>query len=524
MKITTTLTVLLTLTFCTAFGQQTNYLMNSTLTQINDCSGFFLDSGGGSGNYGSNEQFTTTICPQGNAGTHIQLIFSGPQLTPGDELCFYDGTSTASPSLGCASDFVPGAAFIIQATAPNLSGCLTITFNSDFIGEAGGWSADINCIAACQTILSVIADTDPIIDPVDTGYIDICPGDRVFFTGRGEYPQNGAVYSHSDFTSQFEWDFGDGSSSLGPSVSHVFNEPGGYIVELKITDQLGCKNTNFIKQRVRVAPKPDFNIGVYDNQICAGDTVDLNAMVDTIDMAHTISVLPAEGSFLNGGIRSDSLPLPDGNGASYATTISFSDFAPGQVLTDINDLTGIFVNMEHSWMRDLEISITCPSGNTVMLHNHPGQTGGEVFLGIPYENDEGFLNPIPGTGYTYGWQVNPDYNYTWIEYANWFFPATLPAGTYESYEPLANLLGCPLNGDWTIEVTDLWSIDNGNIFSWSIGFDQSLFPALETFSPSLSSWNWENHPSIFYQTSDSISAAPFSAGEVAYTFSVTLFD
>ena len=519
-KTTTSLTLLLTLFWFFAQSQQDNYLMNSSLVNINDCSGFFLDSGGGGNSYAANENFTTTICPQGNSGTHIQLVFSGPDISPGDELCFFDGPDPSSPSLGCASNFTPGAAFIIQATAPNASGCLTVTFISNGSVEGEGWSANIRCIPACQTIFSVIETTDPAIVPLDTGYIDICPGDQVFFTGRGEYPQDGIVYNHSDLTSQFEWDFGDGTSTLGPSVAHVFDEPGGYIVELKITDQFGCSNSNFIKQRVRVAPKPNFELGAWDDQICSGDTVNLNAMVNTNDDEHTVSVTPSESTFQSGGIRSDSLPLPDGNGASYSTTISFNGFAPGQVLTDVNDLVGIFVNMEHSWMRDLEISIECPDGTSVMLHNHPGQIGGEVFLGIPYENDEGMLNPIPGVGYTYGWQVNPDYNYTWIEYANWFFPTSLPAGTYESYQPLTNLVGCPLNGDWTITVTDLWSIDNGNIFSWSIQFDQGLFPALETFSPSLANWQWQDHQSIFYQNQDSISASPVNAGEVAYTFEV----
>ncbi len=520
MKSRLTLTFLLTLGFSFVYGQQTEYIMDGTLTQVDGCSGFLLDSGGASGMYGPNESFTTTICPQGNTGTHVQLVFSGPQISAGDELCFFDGPDTASPSLGCASDFNPGAAFIIQATAPNVSGCLTLTFNSNASGEGDGWSADINCIPACQTIFSNIASSDPVAVPQDTGWIDLCPGDRVFFTGTGEYPQDGAVYNHSDLTSNFEWDFGDGNNTLGPNVSHVYDEPGGYIVQLTITDQFGCKNTNFVNQRIRVAPKPDFGLGIWPTQICAGDTVQLNAMVNSLDNDYTVSVLPSEGSFQTAGIRSDSLPLPDGNGSSYLTTISFSDFSPGQVLTNIDDLNGIFVNMEHSWMRDLEISLTCPNGQNIMMHDHPGQIGGEVFLGIPYENDEGFFTPIPGTGYEYGWQSNPDYNYTWIEYANQFLPNTLPSGTYNSYEPLTNLLGCPLNGDWTIEVTDLWSIDNGYIFSWSIDFNQDLYPALEVFSPSITSWQWNNHPSIFFEQTDSIAGAPVNAGEVAYSFIV----
>jgi gliding motility-associated-like protein len=513
-----TLTAFLVSSWFLAYGQ--NYLMNATTTSVTDCNGFFMDSGGGTGEYGPNESFTTTLCPDGSTGTHTQLVFSGTQIAAGDELCFFDGAGVLAPSLGCASDFGGAAAFIIQATAANPSGCLTLTFYSGGADQAAGWSAGINCIPACQIIEAVLDSTAPAVIPADTGWIDICPGDRVFFWGKGNYPQNGAVYNHSDFTSNFQWDFGDGTLTYGPNVSHAFDEPGGYVVQLSITDQLGCRSTSFISQRIRVSPRPHFVLGDYPAQICAGDTVNLNAMVNNLDSLHTVSVASAEDGFQTQGVRSDSLPLPDGNGSSYETTIGFTDFSPGQILNNINDLLGIFVNMEHSWMRDLQIRLTCPNGQTAILHDHPGQTGGEVYLGIPYEADEGFPTPVPGVGYDYGWAPNPGFDYTWIEYANAFLPTTLPSGTYNSYQPLNNFLGCPLNGDWTIEVTDLWAIDNGYIFSWSIDFDPDLYPNIETFSPTLDSWSWNNHPSIFYLTSDSISGSPVNAGEVAYTFNV----
>lgn len=495
--------------------------MTAALTTVNSCNGFFMDSGGGMAGYGPNQNFTTTICPGGGGGTHIQLVFGNTDLSAGDELCFFDGPNTAAPAIACASDFSAGAAFIIQATAVNASGCITVTFNSDAAGQGAGWSADINCIPSCQTIIAVLDHADPAVEPVDTGWIDICPGERVFFYGIGNYPQNGAVYNHSDLTSDFEWDFGDGVITYGPTVSHVFEEPGGYVVQLEITDQLGCKNTNFVSQRVRVAPRPDFELGTFPTQVCVADTISLNAMVNAMDNLHTISVMPNEGSFQTAGIRSDSLPLPDGDGSCYMTSITFSSFSPGQVLTNISDLLGIFVTMEHSWMRDLEITLTCPNGQSAILHNHPGQSGGEVFLGIPYEADEGLITPIPGTGFEYGWTPSPQYNQTWIQYAN-THPniSTLPAGTYNSAQPLTNFLGCPLNGDWQIEVCDLWGIDNGYIFSWSIDFDPSLYPSVETFTPMITTWEWNNHPSILYSSADSLMGSPINAGEVAYVFTV----
>ena len=516
MKIKTLLFLLLTSCFLSA----QDYILSDALTDIEGCGGFIIDSGGNGGGYGPNENFTVTICPDTTVGTHVQLIFSGWQIMAGDVICFFDGTDISAPFLGCTTDFEDGAAFVIQATAPNTDGCLTMAFNSDAAGEGAGWSAAINCVPACQTIIAVLENTDPLVVPSDTGWIDICPGERVFFEAHGEYPQDGAVYSHSNFTSDFTWDFGDGGTSFGLNVFHVFEEPGGYIVQVNIRDQLGCRNTNFISQRIRVAPKPNFDVGDFPDQICMNDTIGLNAAIGVMGSNSTVQVIPVESSFQSTSIRSDSLPLPDGNGLSYETSISFFDFSPGQILTDINDLLGIRLTIEHSYMRDIEISLTCPNGQSAVLHDHAGQVGGEVFLGVPFQNDEGLPTPIPGGGFEYGWQTNPDFNATWIEYANTNNPNTLPPGTYESFEPLQNFLGCPLNGEWAITVTDLWPIDNGYIFNWSIGFAEDLYPDLETFTPMLANWYWNDHPSIFYNEMDSITGSPNSAGQVGYTFTV----
>ena len=330
MKLRATLTIFFAAFFLTVHGQ--DFIMDGS--PINSCSGFFMDSGG-SNPYSPNENLTTTICADGVGGTHIQLIFSGTDLGAGDDICFYDGTDTGAPLLTCASDFNGQGEFIIQATAPNLSGCVTVVFTSDGAGEGEGFSADINCIASCQTIQSILVSSDPEVSPIDTGYIDICPGERVFLTGAGSYPQNGEVYNHSDFTSTFEWDFGDGVIGYGPNVTHVYDDPGGYVIQLTITDTLGCQNTNFISQRVRVSTKPNFDLGGdLASQICANDTVMLSAMVNQLDSNAIVSVSPNQGTFSVEGIRSDSLALPDGDGSSYETSISFNDFAPGAVLTD----------------------------------------------------------------------------------------------------------------------------------------------------------------------------------------------
>jgi len=494
-----------------------NYLMNGT--PINDCNGFFIDSGGNSGTYGPNENFTTTICPDGSTGTHIRLFFPNMQLVEGDLLCFYDGPTTASTELICSDEIIDlSAPIAIQATAVNPGGCLTVSFTSNGTGQGNGWNAEISCIAACQTIQSRLVSSDPVVSPVDTGWIDACPGQRIFLSAQGLYPQNGAVYNHSDFTSSFTWEFGDGSMAVGPSVSNIYDEPGGYIIQLTITDQFGCKNTNFISQRVRISTRPDFTINPDHLQpICVGDSIHLNAVIDTILPEYALSVVPTEGSFLAGGILSDTLPLPDGVGVSYFAPIAITQFSPGQVLADINDLFGICLNIEHSWMHDMEISITCPDGTEVVLQDQE-IIGHEVLLGVPHQSDS--QSPaFQGIGWDYCW--TPSGNQTWTEFSlSTSGTITLPEGDYASFEPLDNLIGCPLNGEWVLTVTDLWGVDNGWLFGWSINFNPDLFPDLETFTPQITDYSWQPVPSAYNMTPNSISASPLNAGIAGYTFTV----
>ncbi len=486
-------------------------------SNIMSCDGFFMDSGGSDANYGSNEFFQTTLCPDNSGKTNISLQFSGPDLALGDQLSFFDGPDTLSSLLKRIDITDNGLPFIINATAANPSGCITVVFRSNGREEAAGWSAIIKCIDACQSIEAVLLESIPLASPLDTGWIDICPGETVEFRGSGVYAQDGLVYNHSDFTSIFKWTFGDGTSALGPVVRHNFQEPGGYTVQLEIQDQFGCTNTNFISQRVRVSSKPKFSIGSnFPGNICLGDTINLEAAVNSVPQGASLLVKEDTLFFQNGALRSDSLALPDGDGRSYSESIYLSGFPPGKTLTDINDLLGISINAEHSWLRDLEISLKCPNGDSVILHNHVGKTGSEVFLGEPIEGD---LVVQPGKGFDYYWRPDAN-NPSWLNFVNTVNLSTLPPGSYQSAEPLDKLLDCPLNGEWTINIKDLWADDNGIIFSWGVELASHLFSDLESFSPTIQNFGWLPSPDIINQNNNSMEALPARAGSNRFQFFV----
>lgn len=162
----------------------------------------------------------------------------------------------------------------------------------------------------------------------------------------------------------------------------------------------------------------------------------------------------------------DTMFLPDGNGDTYSTSITVDQFALGQTLSNVDQLLGVCANMEHSFLGDLVISLTCPNGSNVILE---AQGGSGTFLGIPIDD----FTDDPGIGYDYCWSQNPTYG-TMISEADAGIYSTLPTGSYAPSGSFTNLLGCPLNGDWSINVTDNWELDNGYIFGWSLGFDLDL--------------------------------------------------
>lgn len=495
----------------------------------NTCGAVFYDSGGANGNYKANETYTFTIYSNDPTHNHISLGFDLLDIADGDDLCFFDGTSTSAPLLACASDLSATQNAIIQSTATNASGCITVRFRSDGSTQGKGWSANIICIPSCQTIKAVVDATIPTIMPADTGWIDACPNTtRVNFKAHGVYPQNGYAYGQSDTINKFEWNFNDGSPvAYGTDVTHIFEKAGGYVVRLTITDTMGCQNINYIKQRVRVSPRPTFKLGSIPSQVCAGTEIKLKAKTGSIDTSYQVSTTQNQESFQFGAVRSERLFIPDDPSKEYRTSIYFTDFGPGQTLTNINDFLDVFVNMEHSWARDLEIKLVCPNRQSVILHKYDVSTRNknELHIGIPNENDavlsqfvnDSTMNP-PGKGLRYEW--TPTATQTWRSFTT-PSPLKLAAGKYKSDASLNGLLGCPLNGEWSLVVKDQFQYDNGWIFAWGIDFSKNLYPKIETFTPQVVEHGWVKNDYITtaYST-DLMTIRPKNAGTASVIYRV----
>ncbi|HBS86567.1 MAG: hypothetical protein A2W91_20315 [Bacteroidetes bacterium GWF2_38_335] len=196
----------------------------------------------------------------------------------------------------------------------------------------------------------------------------------------------------------------------------------------------------------------------------------------------------AEALVIGGSFDAGVTFLPDGSGVTYTSSIVISGFDPGQTLDDLSMLQQICANMEHSYLGDLQIRITSPTGQSCILKQFSG--GGSTDLGEPVATgpvDGGAGSGIvdPGNGFDYCFNADPDYGtmvaesyvyqHTYVDNVGHnLTDYYLPAGSYIPYQPLSTLLGSLLNGTWTLSVTDQFALDNGYIFNWNISLISDL--------------------------------------------------
>lgn len=458
-------TLALLLTFAGLQAQQ----FSITSGSITTCVGVLEDSGGPAGQYGNGENYTAVICPD-TPGDGISLLWAVFNLSntgpnPIDRIRIWDGNSTSATFLG---EYTGTAlqGLITSTTTFNSSGCLTVQFISNGNG-VGDFAAAITCFTPCErpTAVATMSEASPAL---------VCVGEPLDFDGTASYAAAGFNIV------SYEWVFDDGTTATGANASHAYFEPGEYIVQLNLIDNNDCVNANVVDLQILVSTTPIFAGTTESLEVCLGSTVDLTGVANPV----TWTGIP-EANF------GDGVYLPDDVGTPFTSELTFAQFDPGQTLTNVNDLLSICVSMEHSFMGDVVLSVTCPSGQVIILHQ---QGGGGTYIGGANDGD-GNTNPIAGECWDYCWAPNATLG-TFA--ASAAFGATpnvmqggspsnnaLIPGTYSSLQPWSNLAGCPLNGTWTFTSLDLWGADNGFLCNWSLNFNPAIIPDVTQFTPDL---------------------------------------
>jgi gliding motility-associated-like protein len=454
---------------------------------VDMCDGVFVDDGDGAA-YSENE-YTFTICPD-SPDDVVSVDFvafnleTNPNPNNSDYLYIYDGPDDSALSMGSYTGTTLQG-LPVTATVNNPSGCLTFVFqstgtNTGCGGGVGcpGWEGIVTCTTPCDPPTAASAILDPVPLDMAAQSVGVCMGQPL------QFGDAGSAAAPTFMIDQWVWNFDNGeidSISGGANVFYTFDEPGEYIVQLSVVDNNGCVSLNVQPLQVLVSTIPEFN-SLASTPICAGSPgfVDGNPV-----QSITWTALPPQ-------VVSGETYLADGAGFSYTSDLNFDFFEDGATLDDCDDLISITVNMEHSYLGDLALSIQCPNGTLVDLMTFPNGGGG-TFLGEAVDDGSN----LAGTGYDYGWSPNPDFATNINDNTNWTQTAytdnggnemnsnIVNPGLYTSENTLCDLVGCPLNGTWTFSVLDNLAIDNGYIFEWGINLNPALIPGVTTFTPTI---------------------------------------
>lgn len=493
---------------------QTNINMpsGSNTASHTTCNARFYDTGGLNGNHGVNQNSSIKFTPA-TAGLAIRIQFNIFTVGEGAVMTLYDGPDNTYPVIAVYDEFINPSGLAIVAGPPptNPDGSIYIEFTSGTMNEIG-WQADVTCRAPCQSFnvqIDPLVTTKPLVEDI---YMNVCRDSCITFGAEAVFLQNNINYTQTQNNTLFIWRFGFTQVDTQQVITRCFDQVRGWDYTLYAVDTMECFSNSMFKGRVRVSSNPIAATPPLPNA-CSGGQYDVYVGNDP----QATIIVHSVGASISGELsEADTVFLPDGSNVCYHSDLLYDIFDPGQTLNNINHLLGIRMCLEHSYLGDISIRLTCPSGQTAILKEQfanvppmpPGGVvdnscsgqGGVTNLGCAPDPGTGsacYL--VPGIGWDYEFRpgatgcfgtggATVGYNYTDQCGTTWTGPSLLPSIPntftntptnpvfYGSFQNLNALLGCPLNGNWRITICDHWGIDNGYIFNWALSLDQSIIP------------------------------------------------
>lgn len=501
---------------------QTTYTMTSGTHTLTTCNVTIYDNGGPTGEYAPNSHDTLIIYPS-TSGCKIAL--EGAYHTESvsyDYIKVYSGAGVSGTLLATLAG---NNSLTIPIVSNASNGALTVVFKSDGSVQYDGYELQVQCVCTTVQIYDTVCyrgryqahgyDTifyypgdyelvnlglDGTLTKVD---LHVRPSPYVSIAGRHNFCADGDITLTANTAVFYAWSTGEHSQSI-----HV-HDIGSY--QVTITDSHGC----VASASHRIAPIDEFIDMIDFPTMCAGKDYLITGSYESgseILMHRVQSTLSSvDTAFLPDGIACDPY------GCSYRSTLTFTDYSSNAYVRDANDIYYVKINMEHSFIGDIYINIICPNGqkadimrkgasveNTYCVSFIPESAKGwsagtnSTYADFGQANpnrdtqspcDQGASLNAPGIGWNYCWSNNTTQGYVYAADGGFVYrdanihnstvdSSDVEAGLqfYHPDEPFASLIGCPLNGDWYIEVVDGFSVDNGYIFGWELALTEELLP------------------------------------------------
>jgi subtilisin-like proprotein convertase family protein len=313
--------------------------------------------------------------------------------------------------------------------------------------------------------------------------------------------------------------------------TYPVNAAAGYDVVVKVTRNDGCVST--ANARIRVSGGLTSAVSSYDaGDICIGRTDVITVGGSVGGEPSVITVEPEPYSIVANAGQGVRTFIPDGFACDtrcYTSSATFNDFVEGSKVTSGEDIVYLKINMEHTFIGDMQIKLKCPEDENhvvremIILQDYLNTDSHNTNPLDPSVYDNGldddsytwlYRDPVtnrlsklyfgePNTSDGTGSSIctessNPagvGYDYCWTNTATTYVyeaqnheevgsyhrvKASNMNGliqTYKPWQPFDNLIGCPLNGTWEISVCDGFAIDNGYVFNWELSLKKEFTPA-----------------------------------------------
>jgi subtilisin-like proprotein convertase family protein len=145
---------------------------------------------------------------------------------------------------------------------------------------------------------------------------------------------------------------------------------------------------------------------------------------------------------------SPNAPIPDASGSTTCPAPTFGQMTDALIIPDSGAIQNVRVgiNITHSWIGDLRVTLTSPSGTTVLLFDN-------IRVGTSACGCIGF----------------GEVNSTFDDTATALISDQCAAnGVYPPQEPLSAFNGEEVTGTWTLTVYDRNALDTGTLVNWSL--------------------------------------------------------
>jgi gliding motility-associated-like protein len=374
----------------------------------------------------------------------------------------------------------------------------------------------------------------------DTVIVKICFGDSVILSPKLTFVD--PIISASQL--KYEWIIGGIGFYQKDTIVFKPKYSNGYYVTLNIykdtivNDVFYSWKLDSTLCRIQVSAVPQYlAFKSVPNNICMDKVVDI--YMPKKDGTHEDDpIFLAKGLYSIGGLYKANTPIPDIQGQVFESKILIDDFGNNAVIKSKDDIQQVCMSMEHSYLGDLEIVLTCPTGKSAVIINsfktsNPGTIPGGFdgkdtklgndldMTGVDQHGDPHMQYCFSTTNSTYG-TMGDEYLVQNFKTNIIGMPAMNPDGIYIPEESFNNFIGCPIKGNWTITISDNNEGDDGYIFDWGIMFNSKAFPKIENYQNTLkkSEWVLDEKGAITNNSQDTTFITPKILGANSYKYTV----